>query len=106
MTKKKIKKKKIRKKIKKTKSLKVEKKRLEIQKNNLDNEKVVIKKIKKQPTWEKSAVFRVRAKLAIKLLFYRLKLSTGNANWVRTTVSDFNQAADVTNRVTSAEFWL
>jgi hypothetical protein len=26
-------------------------------------------KTKKQPTWDKSAVFRVRAKLAIKLFF-------------------------------------
>ena len=50
MTKKKIKKKKIKRKIKKAKSLKVEKKRLEIQKNNLGDEKVIIKKIKKQPT--------------------------------------------------------
>ena len=53
MTKKKIKKKKIKKKIKKAKSLKVEKKRLEIQKNNLGDEKVIIKKIKKQPTEKK-----------------------------------------------------
>jgi CarD family transcriptional regulator len=50
MIKKKRKKKKIKKKIKKAKSLKVEKKRLEIPKNNLDNEKITIKKIKKQPT--------------------------------------------------------
>ena len=49
MTKKKRKKKKI----KKAKSLKVEKKRLEIQKSNLGDEKVVIKKIKKQPTEKK-----------------------------------------------------
>ena len=53
MTKKKIKKKKIKKKIKKAKSLKVEKKRLEIQKNNLGDEKIIIKKIKKQPTEKK-----------------------------------------------------
>jgi len=53
MTKKKIKKKKIKKKIKKAKSSKVEKKRLEIQKSNLGDEKVVIKKIKKQPTEKK-----------------------------------------------------
>jgi CarD family transcriptional regulator len=53
MTKKKIKKKKIKRKIKKDKSLKVEKKRLEIQKNNLSDEKVIIKKIKKQPTEKK-----------------------------------------------------
>ena len=53
MTKKKRKKKKIKRKIKKAKSLKVEKKRLEIQKNNLGDEKVVIKKIKKQPTEKK-----------------------------------------------------
>ena len=53
MTKKKRKKKKIKKKIKKAKNLKVEKKRLEIQKNNLDNEKITIKKIKKQPTEKK-----------------------------------------------------
>ena len=50
MSKKKRKKKKIKKKIKKAKSLKVEKKRLEIQKSNLGDEKVIIKKIKKQPT--------------------------------------------------------
>ena len=50
MTKKKIKKKKIKKKIKKAKSLKIEKKRLVIQKNNLGDEKIIIKKIKKQPT--------------------------------------------------------
>ena len=50
---KKRKKKKIKKKIKKAKSLKVEKKRLEIQKSNLGDEKVVIKKIKKQPTEKK-----------------------------------------------------
>ena len=53
MTKKKRKRKKIKKKIKKAKSLKVEKKRLEIKKNNLSDEKVVIKKIKKQPTEKK-----------------------------------------------------
>ena len=57
MTKKKRKKKKIKKKIKrkikKAKSLKIEKKQLEIQKNNLDSEKIVIKKIKKQPTEKK-----------------------------------------------------
>ena len=53
MTKKKRKKKKIKRKIKKAKSLKVEKKRLEIQKSNLGDEKVVIKKIKKQPTEKK-----------------------------------------------------
>jgi CarD family transcriptional regulator len=50
MTKKKMKKKKIEKKIKKAKNLKAKKKRLEIQKNNLNGEKVIIKKIKKQPT--------------------------------------------------------
>ena len=50
MTKKKRKKKKIKRKIKKDKSLKVEKKRLAIQKNNLGSEAVIIKKIKKQPT--------------------------------------------------------
>jgi len=53
MIKKKIKKKKIKKKIKKTKSLRVEKKRLEIQKSNLGDEKVIIRKIKKQPTEKK-----------------------------------------------------
>ncbi len=53
MTKKKRKKKKIKRKIKKDKSLKVEKKRLEIQKNNLGDEKIIIKKIKKQPTEKK-----------------------------------------------------
>jgi len=53
MTKKKRKKNKIKKKIKKAKNLKVEKKRLEIQKNNLDGEKIIIKKIKKQPTEKK-----------------------------------------------------
>ena len=53
MNKKKIKRKKIRRKIKKAKSLKVEKKRLEIQKNNLGDEKIIIKKIKKQPTEKK-----------------------------------------------------
>ena len=53
MTKKKRKKKKIKRKIKKTKSVKVEKKRLEVQKNNLGDEKVIIKKIKKQPTEKK-----------------------------------------------------
>ena len=50
MIKKKRKKKKIGKKIKKAKGLKVEKKRLEIKKNNLSDEKIIIKKIKKQPT--------------------------------------------------------
>ncbi len=50
MTKKKIKKKKIKRKIKKAKSLKVVKKRLEFQKSNVGEEKVIIKKIKKQPT--------------------------------------------------------
>ena len=49
MTKKKRKKEKI----KKTKSLRVEKKQLETQKNKLDDEKVIIKKIKKQPTEKK-----------------------------------------------------
>ncbi len=53
MIKKKRKKKKIKIKIKKDKSLKVEKKRLEIRKNNLGDEKVIIKKIKKQPTEKK-----------------------------------------------------
>ena len=53
MTKKKIKKKKIKRKIKKAKSVKVEKKRLEAQKNSLGDEKVIIKKIKKQPTEKK-----------------------------------------------------
>jgi len=53
MTKKKIKKKKIKRKIKKAKNLRTEKKRLEIQKNNLDDEKIIIKKIKKQPTEKK-----------------------------------------------------
>jgi CarD family transcriptional regulator len=53
MTKKKIKKKKIKKKIKKAKSLKIEKKRLVIQKNNLGDEKIIIKKIKKQPSEKK-----------------------------------------------------
>jgi CarD family transcriptional regulator len=53
MIKKKRKKKKIKRKIKKDKSLKVEKKRLEIQKNNLGDEKIIIKKIKKQPTEKK-----------------------------------------------------
>ena len=47
------KRKKIKRKIKKAKRLKVEKKRLEIQKNNLGDEKVIIKKIKKQPTEKK-----------------------------------------------------
>ena len=56
MTKKKIKKKKIKRKIKKDKSLKVEKKRLGIQKSNLGDEKVIIKKIKKQPTEKKQYV--------------------------------------------------
>ena len=50
MSKKKRKKKKIKRKIKKAKSLKIEKKRLEIKKNNLSDEKIIIKKIKKQPT--------------------------------------------------------
>jgi CarD family transcriptional regulator len=49
MTKKKIKKNKI----KKAKSLKVKKKRLEIRKPKLDGEKVIIKKIKKQPSEKK-----------------------------------------------------
>ena len=53
MTKKKMERKKIKRKIKKAKSLKVEKKRLEIQKNNLSDEKVIIKKIRKQPTEKK-----------------------------------------------------
>ena len=53
MTKKKRKKKKIKRKIKKAKNLKVEKKRLEIQKSNLNDEKIIIKKIKKQPTEKK-----------------------------------------------------
>ena len=53
MTKKKRKKKKIKRKIKKAKNLKVEKKRLEIQKHSFGNEKVIIKKIKKQPTEKK-----------------------------------------------------
>ena len=53
MTKKKRKKKRIKKQIKKVKSLKIEKKRLEIQKSNLGDEKVIIKKIKKQPTEKK-----------------------------------------------------
>jgi CarD family transcriptional regulator len=48
-----IKKKRKRKKIKKAKSLKIKKKQLEIQKSNLDSEKVVIKKVKKQPTEKK-----------------------------------------------------
>jgi CarD family transcriptional regulator len=47
------KRKKIKRKIKKAKSLKVKKKQLEIRKNNLDSEKIVIKKIKKQPTEKK-----------------------------------------------------
>ena len=38
---------------KKAKSLKIQKKRLEIQKNTLGDEKVLIKKIKKQPTEKK-----------------------------------------------------
>jgi CarD family transcriptional regulator len=53
MIKKKRKKKKIKRKIKKAKSLKIEKKRSEIRKNNLGDEKVIIKKIKKQPTEKK-----------------------------------------------------
>ncbi len=53
MTKKKRKKKKIKRKIKKAKSLKIEKKRLEIRKPNLGDEKIIIKKIKKQPTEKK-----------------------------------------------------
>ena len=44
---------KIKRKIKKAKSVKVEKKRLEAQKNSLGDEKVIIKKIKKQPTEKK-----------------------------------------------------
>ena len=46
-------KRKIKRKIKKAKSVKVEKKRLEAQKNSLGDEKVIIKKIKKQPTEKK-----------------------------------------------------
>jgi len=53
MAKKKKKKERIKRKVKKVKSLKIEKKRLEIQKNNLGDEKVIIKKIKKQPTEKK-----------------------------------------------------
>ena len=53
MTKKKMKKKKIEKKIKKAKNLKIEKKQLEIRKPNLGDEKITIKKIKKQPTEKK-----------------------------------------------------
>ena len=53
MTKKKRKKKRIKKQIKKVKSLKIEKKRLEIQKSNLGDEKVIIKKIKKQQNEKK-----------------------------------------------------
>jgi len=53
MTKKKRKKKKIKKKIKKAKSSKIEKKQLEIRKPNLGDEKITIKKIKKQPTEKK-----------------------------------------------------
>ena len=53
MIKKKRKKKKIKIKIKKAKNLKVEKKRLQIQKNDSSDEKVIIKKIKKQPTEKK-----------------------------------------------------
>ncbi len=53
MIKKKRKKKKIKRKIKKAKSVKVEKKRLEVQKNSLGDAKVIIKKIKKQPTEKK-----------------------------------------------------
>jgi CarD family transcriptional regulator len=56
MTKKKRKKKRIKKQIKKVKSLKIEKKRLEIQKSNLGDEKVIIKKIKKQPTEKKQYI--------------------------------------------------
>jgi CarD family transcriptional regulator len=51
MTKKK--RKKIKKKIKKTKRIRVEKKQLEIRKPNLGDEKITIKKIKKQPTEKK-----------------------------------------------------
>jgi CarD family transcriptional regulator len=47
------KRKKIKRKIKKAKSLKIEKKRLEVQKSNLGEEKVLIKKIKKQQTEKK-----------------------------------------------------
>jgi CarD family transcriptional regulator len=53
MIKKKRKEKKIKRKIKKAKSLKVKKKQSENQKNNLGDEKVIIKKIKKQPTEKK-----------------------------------------------------
>ena len=53
MTNKKRKRKKIKRKIKKAKSLKIEKKRLEIRKPNLGDEKIIIKKIKKQPTEKK-----------------------------------------------------
>ena len=53
MTKKKRKRKKIKKKIKKAKSSKIEKKQLEIRKPNLGDEKITIKKIKKQPTEKK-----------------------------------------------------
>ncbi len=53
MAKKKIKKKKIKIKIKKAKNLKIEKKRSEIQKDNLSDDKIVIRKIKKQPTEKK-----------------------------------------------------
>ena len=53
MAKKKRKRERIKKKVKKVKSLKIEKKRLEIQKSNLGDEKVIIKKIKKQPTEKK-----------------------------------------------------
>ena len=53
MTKKKRKAKKIKIKIKKAKNLKFEKKRLQNQKNDSSDEKVIIKKIKKQPTEKK-----------------------------------------------------
>ena len=53
MTKKTRGRKKIKRKIKKAKSLKIEKKRLEIRKSNLGDEKIIIKKIKKQPTEKK-----------------------------------------------------
>jgi len=53
MTKKKREKKKIKRKVKKARSLKIKKKQLEIRKNNLGDEKIIIKKIKKQPTEKK-----------------------------------------------------
>ena len=53
MTKTKRPRKKIKKKIKKAKSSKIEKKQLEIRKPNLGDEKITIKKIKKQPTEKK-----------------------------------------------------